>query len=65
MAQYVKNLPARREARRRRFDPWAGKISWRRKMATHSITLVGNIPRTEEPGGLQSMWGTKELDTTE
>ena len=34
-------------------------------MATHSISLTGNIPRTEEPGGLQSMGGAKELDTTE
>jgi len=24
------------------------------KMATHSITLAWEIPRTEEPGGLQS-----------
>ena len=24
-------------------------------MATHSITLAGEIPCTEEPGGLQSM----------
>ena len=24
-------------------------------MATHSIILAGEIPRTEEPGGLQSM----------
>ena len=65
MAQYVKNLPAGREAWRCRFDLWAGKISWRRKMATHSITLAGNIPKTEEPGRLQSRWGAKELDTTE
>ena len=33
--------------------------------SNHSITLTGNIPRTEEPGGLQSMEGAKELDTTE
>ena len=32
-------------------------------MATHSNTLAWKIPRTEEPGGLQSM-GLKELDTT-
>ena len=26
------------------------------EMATHSNTLAWKIPRTEEPGGLQSMW---------
>ena len=33
-------------------------------MATHSSIFAWQIPRTEEPGGLQSM-GRKELDTTE
>ena len=31
--------------------------------ATHSIILAWEIPRTEEPGGLQSM-GLQELDLT-
>ena len=33
-------------------------------MSTHSSTPAWEIPRTEEPGGLQSM-GHKELDMTE
>ena len=33
-------------------------------MATHSSILARRIPRTEEPGGLQSM-GMQESDTTE
>ena len=33
-------------------------------MATHSNTLAWEIPRTEEPDGLQSM-GVTELDMTE
>ena len=33
-------------------------------MAPHSSTLAWRIPRTEEPGRLQSM-GSLELDTTE
>ena len=37
-----------------RFDPWVGKIPWRRKMATHSNILAWRIPWTEEPGRLQS-----------
>ena len=31
-------------------------------MATHSSILVWKIPQTEEPGGLYSPWGHKELD---
>ena len=27
-----------------------------KEMTTHSSSLVWEIPRTEEPGGLQSMW---------
>ena len=34
-------------------------------MATHSSILAWEFPWTEEPGGLQSMGLTKELDTTE
>ena len=33
-------------------------------MATHSSTLAWKLPRTEEPGRLQSM-GSLESDTTE
>ena len=32
-------------------------------VATHSSILAQRIPGTEEPGGLQSMEVTKELDT--
>ena len=34
-------------------------------MATHSSILVWEFPWTEEPGGLQNMGVTKELDMTE
>ena len=34
------------------------------EMATHSSIPAWDIPRTEEPGGLQSM-GVAESDTTE
>ena len=33
-------------------------------MSTHSTILAWEIPWTEEPGGLYSPWGHKELDTT-
>ena len=32
--------------------------------ATHSSILAWRIPWTEEPGGLYSPWGRKELGTT-
>ena len=61
VAQMVKHLPAMRET-------WARSLGWEdpleKEMATHSSTLAWKIPRTEEPGGLQSM-GSKESDTTE
>ena len=37
------------------FDPWVGKIPWRRKWQLTPVFLPGKIPWTEEPGGLQSM----------
>jgi len=33
-------------------------------MAAHSSILAWEIPWTDEPGGLQSVWGHEELDTT-
>ena len=35
------------------------------EMATHSSVLAWRIPWTEEPGGLPSMGGRTESDTTE
>ena len=56
----LKNLPA---MWRPRFDPWLGKIPWRRKRHPHSRILAWEIPWTVEPGGLQSK--DAELDTTD
>ena len=36
-----------------------------KEVATHSSVLASRIPWTEEPGGLHSPQGHKELDTTE
>ena len=65
MALVVKNPPANAGDRRKRqeFDPWAGKIPWRRAWQPTRI-LAWRIPWTEEPGGLQSK-GRKELNSTE
>ena len=52
MALVVKNLPANVGDVRHRFDPWAGKIPWRRKWQP---TLAWKIPWMEEPNRLQSV----------
>ena len=37
------------------FDPWVGKIPWRRAWQPIPVFLPGESPWTEKPGGLQSM----------
>ena len=49
--------------RRHEFDPWVGKIHWRRKWLPIPVFLPG-IRWTNEPCGLHSR-GPKESDTTE
>ena len=52
LAQRVKN---RLQCGRPGFNPWVGKIPWRRAWQPTPVFLPGESPRTEEPGGLQSM----------
>ena len=51
-AQTVKNSPAM-------WETWVQLLGWEdpleKGMATHSSILAWRSPRTEEPGGLQSM----------
>ena len=61
MAQTVKNLPAKWETQVLSLG-WEDPLE--KGMATHCSILAWRIPRTQEPGGLQS-WGHKESDTTE
>ena len=51
VTQTIKNL----QYRRSRFDPWIGKISWRREWQPTPVFLPGESPWTQEPGGLQSI----------
>ena len=60
MAQLVKNLPAMQETW---VQPLGREDPVEKEMATHSSILPWEIPRTEEPGRLQSM-GSQESDTT-
>ena len=52
VAQMVKNLPAIQETQIPSLG-WEDPLE--KGMATHSSILVWRIPRTEEPGGLQSV----------
>ena len=52
MAQMVKCLPAMWETRVQSLG-WGDLLE--KEMATHSSILAWKIPRTEEPGRLQSM----------
>ena len=36
------------------FDPWVGKIPWRKAWQPTPVFLPGESPWTEEPGELQS-----------
>ena len=52
MAQMVRNLPETWETR---FQSLGQEAPLEKEVATHSSVLAWEIPRTEEPGGLQSM----------
>ena len=46
------------------FNPWVGKIPWRRKWQPTPVLLPGKYHEWWEPVGY-SPWGRKELKTTE
>ena len=49
---------------RPRFDPWVGKIPWRRKWQPTPVFLPGEFHGQKSLVGYNP-WGCKELDTTE
>ena len=61
MAQMVKNPPVMWETQ---IQCLGQEAPLEKGMATHSSILAWRIPRTEEPGGLQSV-GLQKSDTTE
>ena len=65
VAQVVKRLPAMRETGLiPGFDPWVGKIPWRRKWQPTPVLLPGKFHGQRSLVGY-SPWGRKESDTTE
>ena len=57
----IKNLPAVQQTG---FDPWVGKIPWRRECQPTPAFLPGKSHGQRSPSGY-SPWGLRELDTTE
>ena len=56
MAQLVKNSP---QCRKPGFDPWVGKIPWRKERLPTPVFWPGEFHE------LYSPWGHKESETTE
>ena len=55
VALEVRNLPANGKRRKRHgFDPWVGKIPWRRAQQPTPVFLPEESHGQEEPGGLRS-----------
>ena len=57
VAQVVKN---HLQFRRPVFDPWVGKIPWRRAWQLTQVVLLGESQWTEGPGGLHRVGHTTE-----
>ena len=53
-----------RRHRRCRFDPWVGKIPWRRKWQPSPVLLLGKS-HGQRSLAVYSPWGREESDTTE
>ena len=62
VAQLVKNLPSTRET-------WVQSLGWQdplaEGMATHSSILAWRLPMNKRSLAGYSLWGRKQLDTTE
>ena len=59
----VKNLPAMQEMWVCGFDPWIGKIPWRREWLPTPVFLPGELQGQRSLVGY-SPWGCKQSDTT-
>ena len=60
----VKNPSTSAGDMRHRFDPWVGKIPWRRAWQPTPVFLPGESHGQRSLAGY-SPWGHKESDTTE
>ena len=60
----VKNLPVNAGDRRLGFNPWVGKIPWRRKSQLITLLLPGKFLEQRSLVG-HCPWSCKESDMTE
>ena len=64
MAQWLRIRLQCRSLRRHRFNPWVGKMPWRRRWQPTPAFLPGESHRLRSLAGY-SLWVRKELDMTE
>ena len=64
MALAVKNPPARVGDKRLEFDPWVGKVPWRRAWQPTPVFLPGESYGQRSLVGY-SLWGHRESDMPE
>ena len=64
VAQWVKNSPAMQESRKHRFDPWVGKLSWRKAWQPPPLFLPRESRGKRSLAGY-SPQGPREWDATE
>ena len=60
----IKNPPANAGDMRDGFDPWVGKVPWRKACQPTPVFLPGEFHGQRSMAGY-SLRGLKELDTTE
>ena len=60
----IKNLPATLESQKCGFEPWVGKIPWKRAWLPTPVFLPGEFHGQRTLVGCSS-WSHKESDTTE
>ena len=63
-ASLVAQMIICQQCRRHRFNPWVGKIPWRKKWLPTPVFLPGKFHRQQSLAAY-SLWDHKELDTTE
>ena len=54
-----------RRLKRNRFDPWVGKLPWRREWLTTPVFLPGEFHKQRRNLAYYSPWGPKELNMNE
>ena len=64
VALVVKNPPANARDTSQEFDPWVGKVPWRKVWQPSPVFLPGESNGQRSLMGY-SPWGHKESDTTE